>query len=78
MLIVLSASLPKIYNTVYSGVGHLRLNRAADRHGVCEVDRKSKAPAVAFNAIELDGSCHGFPVLPLGIWQKQKLRRGTR
>ena len=42
--------------------GQVVLRASADRPG-------SKPPAVAFDAIELDGSCHGSRVLHMGIWQ---------
>ena len=41
MLIVLSASLPKIYNAGGLGVSRLRLKSAADRHGARRDERKS-------------------------------------
>ena len=36
----------------------------------------SKAPAAAFDAIELDGSRHCFPVLFLGIWEIKSMGNG--
>ena len=42
--------------------GQVVLGACADRPG-------SKPPAVAFDAIELDGSCHGSRVLLMGIWR---------
>jgi hypothetical protein len=66
MLIVLSASLPKIYFAFAWSQPFAIEQGCRSARRVCGRQKKQGA-AIACNAIELDGSCHGFPVLLLAI-----------